>query len=209
MRVGAFVRDATSFRIGWFWLVLLIVANPTQAERLPIKTYTTIDGLAYNTINKIVRDSRGFLWFCTADGLSRFDGYTFTNYGTDQGLPHREVRDLLETREGDYWLATRAGLVRFNPKGRPARRVITESEADPLNPSMFTVITSEGEGQNIRAVTALLEDHNGTIWCGTYGGLFRLGVKEGHRVLRAVDIGIPQDWGEGWNISDLLEDRRG
>jgi hypothetical protein len=32
-------------------------------------------------------DSRGFLWFCTNEGLSRFDGYGFTNYSTDQGLP--------------------------------------------------------------------------------------------------------------------------
>ena len=24
-----------------------------------------------------------------ADGLSHFDGYSFTNFGTDQGLPHR------------------------------------------------------------------------------------------------------------------------
>jgi len=58
------------------------------AGGLPLKYYTTADGLAHNEINKIVRDSRGFLWFCTADGLSRFDGYTFTNFGTDQGLPH-------------------------------------------------------------------------------------------------------------------------
>jgi hypothetical protein len=35
-----------------------------------------------------VRDSRGFLWFCTREGLSRFLGYTFTTYGTEQGLPN-------------------------------------------------------------------------------------------------------------------------
>jgi len=45
-----------------------------QAERLPLKTYSTADSLANNEINKIFRDSRGFLWFCTAGGLSRFDG---------------------------------------------------------------------------------------------------------------------------------------
>lgn len=80
-------------------LSLLVAAFsiPAHAERLPLKTYTTADGLAHNEINKIVRDSRGFLWFCTADGLSRFDGYTFTNFGTEQGLPHANVTDLLET----------------------------------------------------------------------------------------------------------------
>ena len=69
-------------------LLTLLLPPAARAERLPLKPYTTADGLADNDINKIVRDSRGFLWFCTAEGLSRFDGYSFTNFGTDQGLPH-------------------------------------------------------------------------------------------------------------------------
>ena len=94
-------------------LTILIAAD---AEQLPIKTYTTADGLAQNTIHRIVRDSHGFLWFCTSEGLSRFDGYTFTNYGTEQGLPHRMVTDILETRGGLYWVGTYSGLARFDPK---------------------------------------------------------------------------------------------
>ena len=93
--------EAAKFRTPCLLLVILAMSSLTRAERLPIKTYTTVDGLAHNNINKIVRDSRGFLWFCTGDGLSRFDGYTFTNYGTDQGLPHRVVSDFLETRGGE------------------------------------------------------------------------------------------------------------
>src|SRR5215471_20273753 len=77
-----------------------------RAERLPLKTYSTADALANNEINKIVRDSRGFLWFCTAGGLSRFDGYTFINFAVENGLPDAVVNDLLETRTGEYWLAT-------------------------------------------------------------------------------------------------------
>src|SRR5437762_1455956 len=61
-------------------LFLLALAPVAQGERLPIKTYATADGLAGNQVNKIIRDSRGFLWFCTGDGLSRFDGYAFTNF---------------------------------------------------------------------------------------------------------------------------------
>src|SRR5213594_1641639 len=63
--------------------LVLLGSLPSYAERLPLKTYTTADGLAHNVINKIVRDSRGFLWFCTVEGLSRFYGYTFTTYGVD------------------------------------------------------------------------------------------------------------------------------
>src|SRR5213082_2357423 len=107
---------------GFLLPVLFCLVSVAQAERLPLKTYTTADGLAHNVINKIVRDSRGILWFCTAEGLSRFDGYTFTNFGTGDGLPHAVVNDLLETRAGEYWVATGGGLVRFDPKGTPAGR---------------------------------------------------------------------------------------
>src|SRR5436190_23291833 len=104
--------------------LLVLMCLMARAERLPLKGYTTADGLAHNVVNKIVRDSRGFLWFCTADGLSRFDGYAFTNYGTEQGLPVNAVNDILETRAGEYWVATAGGLVRFDPKGEPANRVV-------------------------------------------------------------------------------------
>jgi ligand-binding sensor domain-containing protein len=77
-------------------LVVLFAAASSfvRAERLPVKTFTTADGLAQNAINLIVRDSRGFLWFCTDEGLSRFDGYSFTNYTTADGLPHPIVGSL-------------------------------------------------------------------------------------------------------------------
>ena len=209
MRVGRLKTDTISVRTIWLLVVLLVVSNLVRAEHLPIKPYTTIDGLAHNKVNKIVRDSRGFLWFCTADGLSRFDGYTFTNYGPDQGLPHPEVTDFLETREGEYWVATSAGLVRFNPKAPPERRVIYANNTDSRTQSMFTVIMPEGEGQYAGAVTVLLEDRSGAIWCGTYKGLYRLERAEGRFALRFINIGIPEEYGEGHIISDLLEDRGG
>jgi len=107
----------------------LILSAVVRAERLPLRIYTVADGLAHNEINKIVRDSRGFLWFCTANGLSRFDGYAFTNFGTDQGLPHPNVTDLLETRTGEYWVGTSGGLVRFNPAGTPVNQVVNEGKS--------------------------------------------------------------------------------
>ena len=89
-----------------------------RAEQLPIKVYTTADGILRDRVNRIKQDSRGFLWFCTEEGLSRFDGYQFTNYTTNQGLPHRLVTDVLETQEGEYWIATGGGLSRFDPTAK-------------------------------------------------------------------------------------------
>src|SRR5262245_3288669 len=96
--------------------LLLWLPVIARAERLPIKVYTTADGLGRDSANKSLLDSRGFLWFGTSEGLSRYDGYSFTNYGVDQGLPGRSVNDLIETHDGAYWVATDHGLCRFHPE---------------------------------------------------------------------------------------------
>ena len=90
-----------------------------HAERLPIRAYSTADGLPDDEVDRIVTDPHGFLWFCTKGGLARFDGYSFVNFGPGQGLPAGGVNDLLITRGGDYWVATDSGVVRFRPNGRP------------------------------------------------------------------------------------------
>ena len=66
---------------------ILLWALPSICEQLPIRSYTTVDGLPNNRISRIVADSRGFIWFCTGEGLARFDGYGFTNFGVHDGLP--------------------------------------------------------------------------------------------------------------------------
>src|SRR5262245_26365491 len=87
-----------------------------HAEQLPVRTYTTADGLPRDYVQHIVRDSHDFLCFCTQDGLSRFNGYEFTTYGVEDGLPEPRINDLIETREGVYWVATEGGGVcRFDP----------------------------------------------------------------------------------------------
>ncbi len=93
---------------------VLITAILISAQRLPVKTYTVADGLLRDTVFKIKQDSRGFLWLCTAEGVSRFDGYAFTNFTTADGLPDRHVNDFLETKNGIIYLATDKGLARLN-----------------------------------------------------------------------------------------------
>src|SRR5215510_6932837 len=136
LRYGVHKYFTLAIAIG---LLCLTYSQPLRAERLPLKSYNTADGLANNEINRIVRDSRGFLWFCTSEGLSRFDGYSFTNYGVDQGLPHRTVTDLLETRGGELWVATSGGLVRFNPSGAPTDHVVAANDSAAQS-AMFSVV---------------------------------------------------------------------
>ena len=73
--------------MGWQTiLIILTVVSPLKSELLPIRTYTTADGLAADRVHCIVPDSRGFIWFCTPEGLSRLDGYHFVSYGAKEGL---------------------------------------------------------------------------------------------------------------------------
>src|SRR5439155_19312097 len=97
MLASLFSKSARQVMTGL--LLLLVLAPVAHGERLPIKIYATADGLPNNQVNKIVRDSHGFLWFCTADGISRFDGYGVTNYCTRDWLPHPYVYCFLDTHD--------------------------------------------------------------------------------------------------------------
>jgi ligand-binding sensor domain-containing protein/signal transduction histidine kinase len=188
-------------------LILVLPATPViVAEQLPIKIYTTDDGLARDSINRIVRDSRGFLWFCTPEGLSRFDGYTFTNYTTDDGLPHRSVRDLLETRNGVYWIATGGGLCQFNPTGHanPPSAIGHRPSRGPK-----FVVYHPGQNEAARSVTEVFEDHAGTVWVGTWAGIFQLEQSAGQVKFQWIDLGMPKETGDDRMVETILEDRRG
>src|SRR5881394_3980888 len=87
----------------------LFSAHSLDAERLPIKVYTSADGLGTSATFSLVRDSRGFIWICSRDGLIRFDGYRFITYriGNDEADP--AVFNLLPTRKGIYWINLNTG----------------------------------------------------------------------------------------------------
>ena len=174
------------------------------AQQLPIKTYTIADGLVNNRISRIVRDSRGYLWFCTENGLSRFDGHSFTNYTTAQGLPDNEVDDILETRSGVYWIATGKGLCRYNPKGLPRPQ---QPGLPPANP-MFVVYLPDGDRMG-SAIKSLYEDRAGTLWVGTWRGLYRLEQVGDQAQFRHIELGMPTSEPQNQVVRNILEDRQG
>ncbi len=152
-------------------LALLLGAGAEcGAARLPVRRYTTNDGLARNSVHQVLKDRDGFLWFATGEGISRFDGYTFTNYRVIDGLPDRDVRSLLQLRDGSFLVATGNGVARFDP-GAPTPA--TRFASLPLPP-----------GTKTRSANALAEA-GGTGWIGTDGGLFAVrqgGGVYGHAV---------------------------
>lgn len=100
---------------------LLFVSLHAQPEPYPFNfAYLSTDnGLPHNYCHTARRDSRGFLWFGTQDGLARYDGVAFKTYahrGDSAGLSAPTVLDLDEDRRGFLWVATAAGgLNRFDP----------------------------------------------------------------------------------------------
>jgi signal transduction histidine kinase/ligand-binding sensor domain-containing protein/AraC-like DNA-binding protein/ActR/RegA family two-component response regulator len=82
--------------------------------------FTTEDGLSQNTVMDILQDSKGYMWFSTWNGLSRFDGYTFKSYkvrpGDDVYLTSSRTDKIIEDSYGYLWLyAYGKNVVRFDP----------------------------------------------------------------------------------------------
>src|SRR5262249_14537920 len=143
-----------------------------------------------NNINKIVRDSRGFLWFCTAEGLSLFDGHSFVNFGVADGLPRANVTDILETRDGEYLVATMGGVCRFKPrKFAEHQNEIGSLKEQSVSNRLFELIVPPDEDSRARATTVLLQARDGTVWCGTWKGIFQV-QESGDKIgLIKVEIG--------------------
>ncbi len=203
-------------RLGLFFLSVLMILTfsvPISAERPPFKVYTTADGLAHDNVNKIVRDSRGFLWICTAEGLSRFDGSRFKNYTQDQGLPHRNVNDFLETREGTYLVATSAGLAVFDPYGKAYRWNVLESKLEydsnqgAGEPPLFQTFVPQTDNRQKKTILSLAQDRQGTIWVGTANGLFRVERVGAQWRFQEIEV---EDWKDkGVGYPALVADSKG
>jgi len=185
-------------------LLLVLPAAHAAAQRLPITYYSTSDGLAHYVVNRIVRDSHGFLWFCTRGGLSRFDGREFVNWGVDDGLPVGDINALIEMPDGLFWIATERGLVRFNPRGR---RQSGGAPRDPGSDRMFTTYIPAGDPRTGR-ISAVQPDRTGGLWVGTAGGLFRTTPSGDSIAFTPVDLNIP-DVLQARAIGSLLVDRFG
>ena len=86
--------------------LLLLFAPPVCAQRLSVRHYDVSDGLSHGHVKAIRQDRKGYIWFGTQEGLSRFDGYRFTNYGERDGVGHVIVNDIAEDQQGRLWVGT-------------------------------------------------------------------------------------------------------
>ncbi len=132
-----------------------------QSHPLKFRHLTINDGLSQSTVQAILQDQRGFMWFGTADGLNRYNGYDFHVYRYSSedstSLPHNDVTALLEDQDGYIWVGTDGGgLARFDFTTERFKRYSHESGLTTL-PSW--------------SISTLYLDTNRHLW---------IGMKEGH-----------------------------
>jgi ligand-binding sensor domain-containing protein/two-component sensor histidine kinase len=144
-----------------FVLFLLISQPVFSQQNIRFKHLSVEHGLSQSTVETIVQDRLGFMWFGTEDGLNRFDGYSFTIFKHDPDNPgsisSNNIWCLYVDRKGFLWAGTYAGgLNRFDPK----TEVFTRYLNDPSDPSSIS-------SNRIRAIT---EDEGGKLWIGTRDG---------------------------------------
>lgn len=170
---------------------LVVAAQTVGADRLPIRAVTTADGLPSDGVNCVERDTRGFLWFCTDEGLARFDGHTLATFDRRHGLNPAAVRSLRPARDGRYWVGATGGLFEFLPAV-----------------SRFRPVATVGDGR-IGAVNAILEGPDGTLWIGAGTGLYRLPARSTDPRAEPVDIGLPGETENDRIVRALLIDEHG
>lgn len=178
-------------------LILLCSLAVARAERLPVKIYTSADGLGSSFVNHLMRDRRGFLWFATRDGLSRFDGSRFRTYQIGKEDAPPGIESVFETSKGVYWITTTAGLYRYDPNSAPAASPNKNNDRPILNAQFI------GDRRG-----SFYEDRNGRLWF--YGSeLSILEESDGIVTFNKIGLNLPENEATSFFITDFLEARDG
>lgn len=149
---------------GIFIVLFILWCKTLSAQDPAIKFHhiTTNDGLSHEHVLSTLKDSKGFIWFATQQGVNRYDGYNFKifkhSFKNKKSLSNNIAFDIMEDEAGSIWIATASGLNRFN----------YEDES-------FTFIENT-KGLIIRD---LFMDSKHRIWLGTSGGLHLFDKEEG------------------------------
>ena len=96
----------------------LLFCTLLQGQDLHYVQYTTDDGLAHNVGYQIIQDSKGFIWIGTDNGLSRFDGKNFKNYGIEDGLNSPYIINITEGDDGTIWVSPYREKLNFLKGGK-------------------------------------------------------------------------------------------
>lgn len=95
---------------GCFFIVFGINVHAQEPFHI---NYTTESGLPSNEVYCVYQDTTGYVWFGTENGVSRYDGYTFENFGLENGLDKLEINKILSDHTGKVWFSSFFGNVYY------------------------------------------------------------------------------------------------
>lgn len=140
-----------------------------QQIEFKIKNYDEASGLSNRNISAVLQDTKGFLWVGTADGLNRFDSYTFKSFkktlSDTAGILGNHVTALAEDKNHNIWIGLATGGISC------------------YQPSSGKFINYPFSGTNkaiAGEVNMLYIDNNNSVWFGVKKkGLIHLNTKNG------------------------------
>jgi signal transduction histidine kinase/ligand-binding sensor domain-containing protein len=153
-----------------YLFVFFIFINLTvysQPDQIDFDHISLESGLSQSSVNAIYKDRKGFLWFGTAEGLNRYDGYNFVVYKVDldnsNSISDSWITCIYEDSFENLWIGTHdGGLNLFNYR--------TEQFVDYKNDRQNKFSISNN------SINALCEGEKGTLWIATSNGLNRLNL---------------------------------
>ncbi|WP_419698573.1 two-component regulator propeller domain-containing protein [Mucilaginibacter sp. NFX135] len=94
--------------------------NFAQNRQYQFSRLNISNGLSHNQVNCIFKDRKGFMWFGTASGLNRYDGYTFKVFKHDVNNENSISEDYIvnigEGPDKKLWITTPAGYSFYDPE---------------------------------------------------------------------------------------------
>jgi len=136
-----------------FILVCLLLCAVLRAQdpHPAFRQYTVDDGLPSFEVYQVKQDSKGYIWFATNNGVSRYDGYTFENFSIAEGLPDNTVFEIYEDPNGKIWFVPLSCRLSYYDKGR--------IHVYPYNDSLLKVLKNPVK-------TSFAVDKKGRVYLG-------------------------------------------
>ncbi|MFU8861413.1 MAG: ATP-binding protein [Cyclonatronaceae bacterium] len=158
--------------------VLLYVVLHTTVVHAQSQTYkhlTTRDGLPSGFIWNMMQDQNGFIWIGTNAGLSRYDGYQFTNYRPNPEDPDALVGPLIysirELDRNTFLIGTNGALNLYNPETDVFKRVVVPENIPEIINTRDIEITETGD-----------------IWVAAGAGLYHFQARDIHVETPSVEF---------------------
>jgi signal transduction histidine kinase/ligand-binding sensor domain-containing protein/DNA-binding response OmpR family regulator len=176
-------------RIFGVLLLMTISTNAfNQADQLHFKSIRK--GLSNQFVRCILKDSKGFMWFGTQNGLTRYDGVNFVVYENSTedstSLSYNNITAIFEDKNKNLWVSTFLGLNLYNREKDNFIRI-----------SAFQSIV----------ISTIGEDNQNNLWLGTIGsGVIRYNLSS-KKVDYFTNTGTDINSINSNHITSLLVDR--